>query len=131
MYCGEKRTVSQQKQTQAIAAPARWKCSDNRSDSLYKVYFVRFCYVLRPFCEFVTKNLHGPSGVKFRSGATVSWGARAFFPATVHVPLLSSAQLTACQAASQPLILWDTGEDGQPRGKTDIERERERGRMPG
>lgn len=38
---------------------------------------------------------------------------------------VSSGQLTACQVASQPLILWDTGEDGQPRKKTDIAREGE------
>lgn len=49
-------------------------------------------------------------------------------PASVTTcSLLSGAPLTACQAAAQPPILWDMGEDGQPCGKTEIERERGEG----
>lgn len=35
--------------------------------------------------------------------------------------LISGVPLTACQAAAQPPILWDMGEDGQPCGKTERE----------
>lgn len=69
----------QQKQTrqiQSITAPACWKCwkcPNSHNNFLNKAYFVRFCYILSPFSEFVTKKtkkqkkLHGPPGVKFRN----------------------------------------------------------------
>lgn len=56
-----------------------------------------------------------------RSGG---WGEGGFKPPPGATPvpvttcsLLCAAPLTACQAAAQPPVLWDTEEDGQPCGK--------------